>query len=187
MRRGMRYGTPMMALMLNGVLLTPASAVTVMNDVTMSINMTIADVTCQVNSGAGLSQQVNMPLMSLVDLQANRGPMVEAPLTVDCTGSPSQPSSITLSVEPTGGSSLLGSGDLGQLKTNQSGIGLKLTWKHDGLPLSLTSATPRVFIPSMAVGNVWDLGIMAQTIAVPGETAKGGEYVGAIRLNLRYS
>lgn len=187
MRRRMRYGTPMMVLMLNGVLLSPAGAATAMSDVTMDINMTIADVTCQVNSGAGLSQQVTLPLVSLADLQANRGQSAEAPLKVDCTGSPSQPNSITLSVEPVGGSSLIGTGDGGMLKTDKTGVGLKLTWKHDGQPVTMTPNLSSTFFPAMAIGNVWDLGIIAQTIAVPGETAKGGEYVGAIRLNLRYS
>lgn len=183
----MRYGTPMMALMLNGVLLSPASAVTAMNDVTMAINMTIADVTCQVNSGAGLSQQITMPLVSLPDLQANKAQSAEAPLKVDCTGSPSQPNSITVTIEPTGGSSLIGTGDGGMLKTNKAGVGLKLTWKMDGLPVTMTPGIVSTFFPNQAVNHVWDLSIVAKPIAVSGEAAKGGEYVGAIRLNLSYS
>jgi len=183
----MRYGTPMMALILSGVLLSPASAATAMNDATMAINMTIADVTCQVNSGAGLSQQVAMPLVSLAELQANLGQSAEAPLKVDCSGSPSQPDSIEVTIEPSGGSSLIGTGDGGMLKTSRTGVGLKLTWKMDGLPVVMTPGIVTTFFPNNAVNHVWDLSIVARPIAISGEVAKGGEYVGAIRLNLRYS
>lgn len=164
----------------------PVLAVTTVPDATMRISMVVADVTCQLNNGQGLSQQVAMPLVSVAELQSGQGKSAEAPLTVNCAGSPSQPQSIILSVQPAAGSSLMTDGSDGQLKTNKPSVGLLLTWKHNGQPVSLTGGED-VFLPAMATGGIWDLGIVARTIAVAGETPTGGEYTGAVTLRLRYT
>lgn len=164
----------------------PVLAAPAVPDATMKISMVVADVTCQLNNGQGLSQQVVMPLVSVAELQAGQGKSADAPLSVNCTNSPSQPQSINLSVQPATGSSLVTDGGDGQLKTSKTGVGLLLTWKHNGQPVDLTGVDTS-FLNSMALGGIWDLGIVAKTIAVPGEMTTGGEYTGAITLRLRYS
>lgn len=164
----------------------PVMAVTTLPDARMNITMVVADVTCQLNNGKGLNQQVSMPLVSVAELNAGQGKTAEAPLTVNCAGSPSQPAGITLNVQPAAGSTLIGDGSDGGLKTTRAGVGLQLTWKHNGLPVELGGADT-LFRPDVATGMVWDLGIVARTIPVDGETVTGGEYRGAVTLNLRYS
>lgn len=161
-------------------------AATPLPDTTMRISMVVADITCQLNNGQGLSQQIAMPLVSLAELQAGQGRSAEAPLIVNCAGSSTQPQSILLSVQPAAGSSLMTDGSDGQLKTSKTGVGLQLTWKYNGLPVSLAEGDT-VFLPAMSQGGVWNLGIVAKTIAVVGETASSGEYTGALTLRLRYS
>lgn len=157
------------------------------SDVTMNISMNIADVTCQVNSGQGVSQQIIMPIVSLSELQGDNAKSMEAPLKVDCSGSPSQPNYITISVGPSGGSSVIDGGINGMLKTNKTGVGLYLYWKVNSNPVILAPATTTTFYPDISTGGVWDLTMVAKPVAVAGELAVGGDYIGAVIVNLRYS
>ncbi|EAR9301726.1 fimbrial protein [Salmonella enterica subsp. houtenae serovar 44:z36,[z38]:-] len=152
----------------------------------LTLTMKVVEVTCQVNGGQGLSQQVVIPQVTVDALKAGNGVSAEAHLQVDCNGSRDQPEGITLSFEPAGGSSLLGDGSRGMLKTDREGVALALTWKYDGTPVSLLPEG-RHFMPTMSAGGIWDLSVVARPVAVSGEALSGGRYTAGVRLTMRYT
>lgn len=154
-------------------------------DTTMSIRMIIADVTCNVNDGQGLSKIVFMPPVYIDDFRAEMAKSGEYPLKIDCSKSQTKPDSIHLIVEPAGASSIVNA-STGLLETDKKGVGLKLTWKSTGNPVSLLPIGTS-FKNETVNGFIWDLSMLAKPIPIGTEIAKIGQYVGSVKITLRYA
>ncbi|EGZ3978023.1 fimbrial protein [Salmonella enterica subsp. enterica serovar Richmond] len=148
---------------------------------TSKITMTVADITCQINQGKGISQHVAIPIISTGDLSAGKVKSVEVPLLVDCKASIDQPGMIRVHLTPTGVSKA--SGDH-ILTTSLDGVGLELDWKNTSLPALIIGETE--FTPIQATNNVWDFSMIARPVLLPGKVITGGQYNAALAVRITY-
>lgn len=163
-------------------------ATTTIGDVIMGINMVVADVTCNINNGKGINQQIVMPIISWDELEKNSVHSTEVPLLVDCRSSASQPTAISVRLTPANGGGIVGNGSNGILKTDLAGIGLELTWKKlaGSPPVSLLPGDETVFTAVNGSEGIWDLSLLAKPILVHGEIPEMGRYTGMLQINLKY-
>lgn len=163
-------------------------ATTTLGEVTMGINMVVTDVTCSINNTKGISQQIIMPIVSHDTLIKNSAQNTEVPLLIDCRSSASQPTSVSIRLNPGSAGTLVGDGSNGILKTDLTGIGIKLTWKNMAghPPASLLPGHDTVFTTAFGSEGIWDLSLFAQPVLVSGETPEMGRYTGALQISLKY-
>lgn len=148
---------------------------------TSKITMTVADITCQINQGKGISQQVTIPFISTGDLRAGKVKSVEVPLIVDCQASNDQPGIIRVHLTPAGISKV--SGDH-ILTTSLDGVGLELGWKNTSLPALIIGE--KEFTPNQATNNVWDFSMIVRPVLLPGKDLTGGQYNAALAVKITY-
>lgn len=150
------------------------------------ITMNIANVTCVINQGKGISQNIFMPLLSFQELREGHDKWVNAPLILDCSQSASDPESVELTVMPSNGSRAFGDGSQGKLLTDKEEIALQLRWRINGNPVLLNNEK-NIFTPEISTSKIWDLSIKAKTILVNEEIHSGGMYNGTIIININYT
>lgn len=161
-------------------------ATTSLGDVTLGINMLITDVTCSINNGKDISQQIVIPIVSHDTLRKNSAQSTDVPLLVDCRSSASLPAAISVRLNPAGGGAPVGNGIL---KTDLAGIGLELSWKNlaGSPPVSLLPDNETIFTTANGAEGIWDLSLFVKPVLVPGEVPDMGRYVGTLQISLKYS
>ncbi|EBT2497848.1 TPA: hypothetical protein G8O64_004640 [Salmonella enterica] len=155
-------------------------------DTQLFLRMDVVNVTCLINDGAGINQQVNLPLASQAELRAGTAKSGLAKLMVDCSKNLTQPASFEVSLAPSGGVSAVGSGADGILRTDLSGVALKLVWKINGQPASLAFGDYSKFFPSASTPQQWDLSLLVTPQYIPGENIEKGFYKSAVKVNIIY-
>ncbi|MDR9891411.1 fimbrial protein [Pseudenterobacter timonensis] len=145
------------------------------------ITMTVADITCHINQGLGISQQIHIPTISTNDLRTGNTKSVEVPLMVDCQASNDQPGSIAIHLVPAGVSTV--SGDH-TITTSLDSVGLELAWKDTSLPALIIGNTE--FTPAQATNNVWDLSLIARPVLLAGKNVTEGNYNASLAIKVTY-
>ncbi|EBC5055223.1 hypothetical protein CQT90_20600 [Salmonella enterica] len=156
-------------------------------DTQLTLQMEVVHITCLINDGVGINQQVYLPLVSQTELRADTAKSGLAKLIVDCSSSSNTPADITVRLTPVGGASVVGSGADGILKTDLSGVALKIVWNSDGQPVSLVPGNATVFSPSASDPLRWDLSFLVTPKMISGEQLGSGHYKSALQINIVYS
>ncbi|EDV1002856.1 fimbrial protein [Salmonella enterica subsp. enterica] len=153
----------------------------------LTLQMQVVHITCLINDGTGINQQVYLPLTSQAELRAGTAKSALAKLMVDCGSSSDTPANITVSLTPAGGGTLVGSGVDGMLKTDLSGVALNIVWNSNGQPASLAPGNATVFTPSASDPLRWDLSLLVTPKVINGEKLGGGHYKSALQVKITYS
>ena len=155
-------------------------------DTQLSLKMEVVNITCLINDGAGINQQVTLPLASEAELRAGTAKGGLAKLIVDCSKNSNQSSGIKVSLTPVGGVTAVGSAVDGILSTDLSGVALKLVWQTNGQPASLAVGDYYSFPPSASDPQRWNVSLLITPQYVPGEIIGKGFYKSAVKVNIIY-
>ncbi|EIP0297788.1 hypothetical protein LRN22_004283 [Salmonella enterica] len=156
-------------------------------DTQLNLRMEVAHITCLINDGAGINQQVYIPLASQDELRAGTAKSGLAKLLVDCSKSAVKPVAIKVNLIPEGGASVVGSGTDGILKTDLSGVALKVVWQSNGQPASLAIGNYTTFPASASDPLRWNVSLLVTPQYIQGEAIGKGNYKSALRVNVTYS
>lgn len=155
-------------------------------DIQLSLQMEVVNITCLINDGSGINQQVLLPLASQAELRAGTAQGGLAKLMVDCSNNLTQPAGIEVSLTPVGGVSAVGSAADGILSTDLSGVALKLVWQINGQPASLAGGDYSSFSPSVSDQQRWNASLLVTPQHIPGEKIGRGSYKSAVKVNIIY-
>ena len=155
-------------------------------DTKLSLSMEVVNITCLINDGAGINQQVYLPLASQADLRAGTAKGGLAKLIVDCSNNSDIPTGIKVSLTPAGGASVVGSGVDGILSTDLSGVALKLVWQINDQPASLAIGNSSTFSPSASDPLRWNISLFVTPQYIQGEEIGKGFYKSAVKVHITY-
>lgn len=147
-----------------------------------NIMMTVADITCQINDGSGISQQVSIPIVTLDELKSGKEKSAEALLLIDCRSSTDQPGKIKISLSPVGNSAVF---DGNTMTTSLPGLGLRLSWKDRTLPSLILGNTN--YSTHHLTGDVWDFSLVASPVLLGKPDSAVGNYSGTLQIKIQYT
>lgn len=155
-------------------------------DTQLSLSMEVVNITCLINDGAGINQQVHLPLVSEADLRKGTAKGGLAKIIVDCSNNSDIPVGIRVSLTPARGASVVGSGVDGILRTDLSGVALKLVWQINDQPASLAVGDYSTFSPSASDPLRWNISLLVTPQYIQGDEIGKGFYNSAVKVYVTY-